>query len=36
MREELVNMKNTPSLLDDSGNLVILLDLYNHQAIELV
>ena len=36
MSEEFVNMKNTPSLLDDSVNLEILLDLYNHQAIELV
>ena len=35
MMEELVNTKNTPGLLDDSVNLKLLLDLYNHEAIEL-
>jgi 50S ribosomal protein L16 3-hydroxylase len=34
MKEELVNTKNTPSLLDDLVTLDLLLDLYNHQALE--
>ena len=35
MKGELVNTKNTPSLLDDLVTLELLLDLYNHQALEL-
>jgi 50S ribosomal protein L16 3-hydroxylase len=35
MKEEVVNLKNTPSLFDDPATLELLLDLYNHQALEL-
>jgi hypothetical protein len=35
MKEGLVNMKNTPGLFDDPATLELLLDLYNHQALEL-
>ena len=35
MKEQVVNLKNTPGLLGDPSSLVLLLDLYNHQALEL-
>jgi 50S ribosomal protein L16 3-hydroxylase len=35
MKEELVNLKNAPGLFNDPATLEFLLDLYNHQALEL-
>ena len=36
MKEEVVSLKNKPGLLGAPGTLELLLDLYNHQALELV
>jgi 50S ribosomal protein L16 3-hydroxylase len=35
MKEAAVNLKNTPGLFDQSATFELLLDLYNHQALEL-
>jgi len=35
MKEEAVNLKNMPGLFDQSSTFELLLDLYNHQALEL-
>jgi 50S ribosomal protein L16 3-hydroxylase len=35
MKEEVVNLKNTPGLFSNPATLELLLDLYNHQALEL-
>ena len=34
-KEEVVNLKNTPQLFGDPATFELLLDLYNHQALEL-